>query len=117
MVSENETPVSPESPVSDEPTTRPKRAAKKVTRTLDKVEQRLMTTAESMRDRAAKTLREGELDLKEFMQGMTDWVVENPKMAIGVCFSSGALVGLLAGSRFGRALLLGGLAMASRRLV
>jgi len=101
----------------DEPTKKAGRAGRKMAHKLEEAEQELMTTAESFRDRAAKALREGEIDLKEMLQVATDWVVENPRMAIGVLFGSGAFFGLLSSTRFGRALLIGGLAMASRRLV
>jgi ElaB/YqjD/DUF883 family membrane-anchored ribosome-binding protein len=57
--------------------------------------------------RASEIIEEGEDRFAQATEAATTWVAENPRTAIGVLLGSGIFVGMLASSRFGRALLFG----------
>jgi len=87
------------------------KVAKRIKRTAGKVARKVRT----LEGRASSMIDKGEDRVVSAAKGMTDWVSENPKAAIGALVGTGLLIGLLGASRFGRATLFGltGLAAAA----
>jgi ElaB/YqjD/DUF883 family membrane-anchored ribosome-binding protein len=86
------------------------RAGSRVKRTAEQVSHRL----KRLEARAGAALDETEQQTLSAARVLSQWVSDNPKLAIGALIGTGIVVGLIGATRLGRATLLGlgGLAVA-----